>query len=78
VISIPRLTDAQPSRLGVPILIIIGGRDVLLDSRDTRERLQRAVPQAEICVIEGDYHVLPDQASRVMDFLERSVSPLQD
>jgi pimeloyl-ACP methyl ester carboxylesterase len=75
VVRIPRLTDAELRQLGMPILTIIGGRDVLLDSRDTRERLQRSVPQTEICFIEDGYHFLPDQASRVMDFLERSAPP---
>lgn len=73
VVRIPQLTDTQLRRLDMPILTIIGGRDVLLDSRNTRERLQRVAPQAEICFIEEGYHFLPDQASSVMDFLERSV-----
>lgn len=75
VVRIPRLKDAQLHQLGMPILTIIGGRDVLLDSRDTRERLQRYVPHAEICFIEEGYHFLPDQATRVMEFLERNASP---
>lgn len=70
VVRIPQLTHAQLSQLDMPILTILGGQDVLLDSRDTRERLRRAAPQAEICFIEAGYHFLPDQASRVMDFLE--------
>jgi pimeloyl-ACP methyl ester carboxylesterase len=74
VVRIPQLTDAQLNQLRMPILTIIGGRDVLLDSRHTRERLQRTAPHAEICFIEEGYHFLPDQASRVMDFLERNVS----
>lgn len=78
VIRIPQLTDAQLGSLDMPILTIIGGRDVILDSRDTRERLQRAVPQAEICFMEDGYHFLPGQAPRVMDFLERSISSPQD
>lgn len=73
VVRIPQLTDAQLRGLDMPILTIIGGRDVLLDSRDTRERLRRAVPHAEICFIEDGYHFLPGQAPCVMDFLERSV-----
>ncbi|HBP4595680.1 TPA: alpha/beta hydrolase [Pseudomonas aeruginosa] len=72
VIRIPQLTDAQLRELGMPILTIIGERDVLLDSRDTRDRLQRTVPHAEIRFIEAGYHFLPDQAPHVMDFLERS------
>lgn len=75
VVRIPRLTDAQLRELGMPILTIIGGRDVLLDSRDTRDRLQRTVPRAKICFIEEGYHFLPDLAPRVMEFLERSMLP---
>lgn len=69
VVRIPRLTDAELRSLAMPILTIIGGRDVLIDSRDTRERLRRAAPQAEICFIEEGHHFLPAQASRVMMFL---------
>ncbi|ARP99130.1 alpha/beta fold hydrolase [Pseudorhodoplanes sinuspersici] len=74
VVSIPRLTDPQLGQLDMPILTIIGGRDVLLDSRDTRERLQRNAPHAEICFIDEGYHFLHDQTARVMEFLERSAS----
>jgi pimeloyl-ACP methyl ester carboxylesterase len=76
VVRIPQLTDAQLGALRMPILAIAGGRDVLLDSRDTRDRLQRAAPQAEICFIEEGYHFLPDQASRVLEFLERADPPV--
>lgn len=75
VVAMPRLTDAQLQSLAMPILTIIGGRDVLLDSTDTRGRLQRTVPQAEICFLEDGYHFLPNQTLRVMDFLDRSISP---
>ena len=78
VVRIPRLTDAELGRLRMPILAIVGGRDVLLESRETQERLQHAAPQAEICFLEEGYHFLPDQTSRVMAFLQRSVSSLQD
>lgn len=71
IVSIPRFTDAQLRALGMPILTIIGGRDALLDSIDTRERLSRNVPQAEVCFFEDGYHFLPHQTARVMDFLDR-------
>jgi pimeloyl-ACP methyl ester carboxylesterase len=74
VVSIPRLTDTQLGQLAMPILTIIGGRDVLLDSRDTKERLQRNTPQAEICFIEEGYHFLPGLARCIMEFLERAAS----
>ena len=73
IVEIPRLTDAELSGLGVPILAVVGGRDVLLDSRETQERLRRHAPQAEVCFIPDGYHFLPGQTARVMDFLERNL-----
>lgn len=72
-LKIPRLDDAALGALAMPLLAIVGGRDALIDSRDTRERLQRHVPQAEIRFIEDGYHFLPDQSQRVFDFLPRSM-----
>lgn len=72
VVRIPRLTDEQLKKLAMPMLVIIGGRDVLLDSRDTRDRLKRTVPHAQVCFLEDGRHFLPDQAHRIMDFLERA------
>jgi pimeloyl-ACP methyl ester carboxylesterase len=68
------LTDAQLQALQMPVLAIVGGRDVLLDSRETRDRLQRHVPHAEVCFIEDGHHFLPEQGARVMAFLERTAT----
>ena len=73
VVRIPRLSDAELGALGMPILAIVGGRDVLLDSRETRERLRRAAPHAEICFLEQGRHFLPDQTVRIADFLNRAL-----
>ncbi|WP_426750257.1 alpha/beta fold hydrolase [Myxococcus sp. Y35] len=75
VVKLPQLTDEQLGQLDMPILTIVGGRDVLLDSRDTRVRLERSVPHAEICFIEDGYHFLPNQSQRIMEFLQRTVEP---
>lgn len=73
VLSIPQLTDEQLSALAMPILTVVGGRDVLLDSFDTRKRLQAHVPHAEVWFIEDGYHFLPDQTERIASLLERSL-----
>lgn len=69
IISIPQLSDVDLARLTMPFLAIVGGRDALIDSADTRGRLQAKVPQAEIAYIEDGYHFLPGQTERVMAFL---------
>lgn len=72
-IKIPRLEDAALAALTLPILAIMGGRDALLDSYDTRARLERHAPHAEIRFIEDGYHFLPDQSQYVFDFLVRGL-----
>lgn len=71
-INIPQLSDEALKALAIPLLAIVGGRDALIDSYDTRRRLERHVPHAEVCFIEEGYHFLPDQSQRVFDFLLRS------
>jgi pimeloyl-ACP methyl ester carboxylesterase len=73
VIKIPRLSDAALEALAMPLLAIVGGRDALIDSYDTRARLKRHVPHAQICFIEEGYHFLPDQSQRVFEFLVHSL-----
>lgn len=73
VVTMPRLGDVQLQALDMPLLAILGGRDVLLDSAATRERLRQNVTQAEIRFIDQGYHFLPGQAAHIMEFLERSL-----
>ena len=72
-IKIPQLSNAALEALAMPLLAIVGGRDALIDSHNTRLRLERHVPDAEVCFIEEGYHFLPDQSQRVFDFLVRSL-----
>lgn len=76
VVKIPQLSDAALENLAMPILAIAGGRDALLDSYETRSRLEQHVPHAEICFIEDGYHFLPGQSQRVFDFLAHGPEPL--
>lgn len=71
ILTLPRLTDEALRNLRLPILTIVGGRDALFDSAETRERLLAHAPDAEVCFIADGYHYLPDQTERVMAFLER-------
>jgi pimeloyl-ACP methyl ester carboxylesterase len=73
VLKIPRMTDEQLRQLDMPILAVLGGKDALLDSRETRDRLRSAAPHAEICFVEGGYHYLPNQSVQIMEFLQRNI-----
>lgn len=73
IVDIPRLTDDELQTLAMPILAVVGGRDVLIDSAETRARLERNAPHAKICFIESGYHFLPSQSTRIFAFLEENV-----
>lgn len=68
-VRIPRLTDAALAALPMPILCIVGGKDVMLDSADTRARLSRARPDADIRWLPEARHYIPDQGPTIDAFL---------
>lgn len=70
IVKIPQLTDAQLEALAMPLLVVVGGRDVLIDSLETRARLSAHVPHAQVCFIDQGRHFLPDQSARILAFLQ--------
>jgi len=68
----PTFQDAVLRRLTMPLLAIAGGRDAMLDSHQTKQRLEAAVPHATVRLLPGVGHRLPDQSDVVLDFLRDS------
>jgi len=66
---IPTFDDDTLGRLTMPVLAIAGGRDLMLDSRQTRARLEHAVPHATVTLLPEAGHLLPDQSAPVLRFL---------
>lgn len=66
---IPIFPDAALGRLTMPVLAIVGGQDVLIDSEGTRDRLQAHAPGARVIFLPQARHVIPGQAAMVHDFL---------
>ena len=69
--KLPRLTDEELASLAMPVLAIVGGRDVLLDSRETASRIERLVPDGQVDFIAHGYHYLPGQSDRIGGFIRR-------
>ena len=66
---IPRFTDADLANLPMPVQVVVGSDDALLDSHETRVRVERFVRNASVTWIEGSGHILPPQTSTVSEFL---------
>ncbi len=68
-VKLPIFSDQALQRLTMPVLAILGGNDVLLDSAETKERLERNVPQVEIRYHPEAGHFIPGQTAPILEFL---------
>jgi pimeloyl-ACP methyl ester carboxylesterase len=70
-VKLPVFQDAALGRLTMPVLAIVGARDVLLDSAGTKSRLESHVANAEVVLLPDAGHVVTGQTGRIVDFLSR-------
>jgi pimeloyl-ACP methyl ester carboxylesterase len=68
-VKLPIFTDHALQRLTMPVMAILGGKDVLLDSAQTKERLERNVPHAKIRYYPEDGHFIRGQTGTILEFL---------
>jgi pimeloyl-ACP methyl ester carboxylesterase len=68
---IPRFSDADLSGLTMPVQVIVGADDAMVNSQETRARVQRCVRHASVVYLEGAGHFLPPQTAAVAAFLDR-------
>ena len=71
-VRLPVFSDDALRGLSAPVLAIVGGRDVLLDSAQTKRRLERHAPGAQVVYLPEAGHLIPDQTVRVLEFLRSS------
>ena len=71
-VRLPVFSDDALRGLSAPVLAIVGGRDVLLDSAQTKRRLERHAPGAQVVYLPEAGHLIPDQTARVLEFLRSS------
>jgi pimeloyl-ACP methyl ester carboxylesterase len=60
--------------LKVPVLAIVGGRDVLLDSLQTKRRLEQHAPCAQVMYLPQAGHLISGEMGTILEFL-RTAEP---
>lgn len=70
--TVPVFGDEELQRLTMPILLIAGSKDVLINSPKTVYRAQKAFPNAHIVLLPDAGHGLIDQKERVIKFLREN------
>lgn len=67
--KLPVFTDEQLARLTMPIYVAVGGRDALLDSKQTKTRLEQHVPNVTVDLRPEAGHVITDLGGTFLEFL---------
>ena len=67
--GIPVYPDEKLKRLTMPVLLIVGGKDTLLDSKETIKRVKKLIPHADVKLLRDAGHVLINLACEISAFL---------
>jgi len=65
----PTFSDQMLRTVSIPVMAMLGGKDAILDSDETRRRLAMCLPQAQISYLPDVGHGLVDPTSPVLEFL---------
>ena len=71
--DLPVFDDDALRRLTMPVHVLVGELDVMVDSVETKQRLENAVPHATVRLLPGVGHFIPAQPAAELEFL-RSVT----
>jgi pimeloyl-ACP methyl ester carboxylesterase len=71
-VKLPVFSDQALQRLSMPVLAIVGRNDVLFDSAETKQRLERNVSHAEVHFLSEARHFIPGQTQPILEFLCRA------
>ena len=66
---IPVFSDEALQRLTMPVLLMAGEQDALMDSRATAQRLARLVPEAEVRLLPNTPYTIIERAGEILPFL---------
>ncbi|MFI5781924.1 alpha/beta fold hydrolase [Nocardia sp. NPDC051570] len=71
---LPVFTDDQLRGLAMPVLVIVGGLDVMFDSAEIARRAREFVPHATVRLLPEVGHAIFGQTAAVGEFLETAVA----
>jgi pimeloyl-ACP methyl ester carboxylesterase len=66
---IPVFSDAALRKLTMPVLTVVGGKDVVFDSHETRRRVRATMPNGTVRMLPDAGHGLVDTTEMVCEFL---------
>lgn len=72
--TLPVFNDAELSRLKMPVLVVFGENDILLNAQKSINRIEQLAPKnATTVLLPGVGHAVIGQAERMVDFLTKAL-----
>ena len=71
-VKLPIFSDARLTRLSMPVLLIVGARDAILDAKGTAARLKRTVTQLTVRDLPDMGHLITGQTEAITAFLRNA------
>ena len=68
-LTLPRLSDSDIRNLSFPVYVVLGGRDVMLHTEETRDRLEAFAPDAVIDFHPEARHYITGTQQTIVPFL---------
>lgn len=67
--SLPDFSDESLKGITMPLMAILAGKDVFVDSERAKKRLEKNVTSAQINFLAEAYHSITNQTQRILEFL---------
>lgn len=67
--TLPQISEEALQRLNLPVLSILGGKDVFIDAPGTKRRLEQNAPDLTMRYLPEAPHFIPGQTEAVLQFL---------
>lgn len=68
---LPIFSDGDLRGISIPVQVIVGSRDVMMDSAETVRRVEKLIPTASVTILSGIGHAILGQTDAVMAFQTR-------
>ena len=71
---IPSFSDRDLRALDIPVLAVVGDRDLIMDSRETQRRIKANIRKGEVLMLPDAGHGLVNSTAMIHSFLSRSAA----
>ena len=70
--KLPIFTDEELGNIKIPVMAVVGGKDLMLDAEQIRERLNKNIKNLKLEYLPEARHYPGDRSRQILSFLEQN------